>query len=855
MIKIRYLLMAFLSIVFISLNAIGSTIDSYSFNVEDLNEFNNKYGDWQLTNDFNSINLQGKSIPLEGLSKEANYGSIETSIRNFIDENGNLLKINENDLKTIRVVNSNDEWNVKFEQEYNGIKVYNSKVIVNVKDNKIVKLKSSFYNNINIDTKPSISEKEVRKIAVQYLGKKAKVENTELMIYPVTEKGNNFFKLVYRVEFSEIFDEKPIKYIYFIDANDKEIINIENAIKEAAIQGTVTVPYRAEYPSQPLVNANAKNQEVKINNVINAYTNTNGFYYQDGLSGNVNLLFKLKGRYVDVDNLNVNEASHTRTISVPNTYNVNWSSYDLSYQKEESNMYYHVNLLHDYFNSGNALNFNELNFVTDANVAYGPNYCGAFSNRLAITFSRSTQNCNSLALSSDIIYHEYTHNLIYGIYGITWITGPEGPALNEALSDYFAVSTNNNAYFAEEVYYGAPQGTNLDNNYYYPIDLGNGVYQDGAIFSGALWDTRRTLGRNLNDNLVAEVLRMEPNSFQQFLLDMLVADDNNGNLNDGTPNINAICSGFYDQHTIYSDYCRGHTNGPIAFIANPLHNDRILIDEDGLDIVGTVAGSLSSPLNYYKVEYKFYNDPEVLISQGNSQIINGNLAHLDVNNLPEGEYQIIVTSRTSNNAVQSYRILVNLFRLNLNEAAITCDGHPCIASPDLIKSRGDIDVPEFNFPNTVDECTDGNSGSYLEQQSVENIQVENLDNSNLYGQPVFFKGDLVRVTMTIWCGQLSDQLVIAYMGDTGNAIWEQKARTYCYGTQQAYYNLSATFNLDNKEGNHVIRAIAGDYTNLGTYCGAYIYDDNDDVVVNVISEPRGTGSPMFLKAIVREIDR
>src|SRR3989344_6366866 len=336
MIKIRYLLMIFLSIVFISLNAVGSTEDSYSFNNENFNEFTSKYGDWQLNNDFNSINLQGKSIPLEGLSKEVNSLSIEVGVRNFLDENENLLKIKEQDLETSRIVNFSDEWNVKFEEKYNGIKVYNSKVIINVKDNKIVKVKSSFYNNINIDTKPSISEKEVRNLALQYLGKKAKIENTELMIYPIIEKGNNFFKLIYRIEFSETFDEKPIKYVYFIDANNKEIINIENAIKDAAIQGTVTVPYRAEYPSQPLVNANAKNQEVKINNLINAYTNTNGFYYQDGLSGTINLLFKLKGRYVDVDNLNINEASHSRSITVPNTYNVNWNSYDLSYQKEES---------------------------------------------------------------------------------------------------------------------------------------------------------------------------------------------------------------------------------------------------------------------------------------------------------------------------------------------------------------------------------------------------------------------------------------------------------------------------------------------------------------------------------------
>ncbi|HLC73098.1 MAG TPA: hypothetical protein VJH20_00505, partial [Candidatus Nanoarchaeia archaeon] len=103
-------------------------------------------------------------------------------------------------------------------------------------------------------------------------------------------------------------------------------------------------------------------------------------------------------------------------------------------------------------------------------------------------------------------------------------------------------------------------------------------------------------------------------------------------------------------------------------------------------------------------------------------------------------------------------------------------------------------------------------------------------------------------------GQWYDQLAIAYLSDVNNPVWQTISTGYCPGQNQ-YYNYSVTFNLANNNGSHVIRGIVGDYVNPNTYCGAYIYDDNDDVVVNVISEPRGTGSPMFLKAIQRNIDR
>ena len=855
MIKLKYFLMVFLGILFISLNAIGSAENSFTFTQEDFNLFKNKYGDWQLTDDFNSVNLQGQNIPLS-LNKEINKEIIESSVRNFIDDNGNLLKINENELKTTRVVNNNDEWNLKFEQEHNGVKVYNSKVIISIKNNNIVKIKSSFYNNINIDTKPSISKKEVKDLALNYLGKKAQVEDIQLFVYPITEKGNNFFRLAYRVVFSDMFEEKPVKYVYFIDAKSKELFKIENAIREAAIQGSVTGPYIREYPSQGYTTTGFEDEEVRVN-TFSVFTNETGAYYRDGLSGTVNLLFKLKGRYVDVNNLERTESSHSRSITVPNTYNVNWNNYDISYQKEESNVYYHVNKLRDYFNSGGALNFNELDFVSTANVGFGPSYCGAFSNGITITFSRLYPGvCNSLALSSDIIYHEYTHNLVYGVYGIFNIPGPEGGSLNEALADYFAASVNGNPIIAEEVYYGLPGGRTIDTDLFYPIDLMGEAHQDGYIISGAWWDLRQTLGMTLTDNLMGEALRLEPSTYEQFLIDVLIADDNNGNLNDGTPNINAICNAFYDRHTIYSEYCRGRTNGPIAHLTYPLHDQRVFLGQNELYIAGTVWGSRTSPLNYYKIEYQFYNDPPVLIAEGNTPLINGILTNWNISNLPQGEYKLILTTRTQNNVVQTYRIMVNLFDVNLDDAAITCDSHPCIASSDLIRSRGFIDIPEYRYPNTVDECTDGNFGQYLVEQSVEEIKVENLDNSQIGGVPVFLKGDLVQVTMRIWCGQLSDQLVIAYMADPNNPTWVQEARTYCYGVQNQFYNYSTTFNLDDREGYHVIRALVGDYTDLGTFCGDWLYDDNDDVVINVVSEPRGgSGSPMFLKAIPRNIDR
>jgi|GEM_PF-3248971 len=162
--------------------------------------------------------------------------------------------------------------------------------------------------------------------------------------------------------------------------------------------------------------------------------------------------------------------------------------------------------------------------------------------------------------------------------------------------------------------------------------------------------------------------------------------------------------------------------------------------------------------------------------------------------------------------------------------AIMCYTSPCVAGSDLLMSRDNLDTPEPNFPNTIDTCTDGTSGSYKSDESIENITVTDLNST------YFRVGDTVKVEIWAYCyGSGSyDNINFVYANNTSEPVW--KVVDYvdpCPGG--GFQKVSTTFQLENVTGNHSVRGIiqySGDVTST---CGTGDYDDNDDVSFKVYS--------------------
>lgn len=284
---------------------------------------------------------------------------------------------------------------------------------------------------------------------------------------------------------------------------------------------------------------------------IFAISNENGSYEFENLNGTLSLTSELKGLWVDVDNNDSEDAKHNFILNSTDTHNWNWNESDTSDRDSESNVYYHVNKIHDYFKK---FNYEGMDYQIKVTVEYGTNWCSAEYDSIYenIHLAGAGGGCENLALSSDTIYHEYTHGVVDHIYNLLPYSGESG-AMDEAFADYFAATINNDSLVAENIF--SEPVRNLNNNLTMD-DWQKDVHDDSRILSGALWDLRKQFGAEFTGALVFEAIRITPHAynFSEFLENLLIADDDNANLWDGTQNKDKICSAFYERK-IYSFWC------------------------------------------------------------------------------------------------------------------------------------------------------------------------------------------------------------------------------------------------------------------------------------------------------------
>jgi len=372
----------------------------------------------------------------------------------------------------------------------------------------------------------------------------------------------------------------------------------------------------------------------------NTITDENGYYELNEIPGSINIRSELKGLWVDVDNEDLQDAEYNYNLSYNFTYNStyrthnwNWNDSDLSYNRVESNVYYHVNKIHDYFKK---FNFNYLDYPLTAVVNYGTDVCNAHHSPGAdrLVFYEGNAGCENLGLGSDIIYHEYTHAVIHHIYDLEPYSGESG-ALDEALADYFATSINNDSVIADGWFFSR----NLDNN----LTMDNWydeVHADGRIMGGALWNLRKEFGAEYADSLIFEAIRTTPHAynFSEFLENLLIADDDNANLYDDTPNKIKICNIFYERK-IYSLWCSDLR--PDLALENLTCSPR---DPDLLGIIKINVSIKNSGINLNLSEVNvslfvngIYNNSEIL------NLVNKRHAELNFNwSAARGEHNITI---------------------------------------------------------------------------------------------------------------------------------------------------------------------------------------------------------------------
>jgi MYXO-CTERM domain-containing protein len=163
----------------------------------------------------------------------------------------------------------------------------------------------------------------------------------------------------------------------------------------------------------------------------------------------------------------------------------------------------------------------------------------------------------------DVVYHENGHNFHYlsmiatgAIQSINdFFNSEEIRGLSEGLADTLSTMMTHDAAIGPGFFFGNPEGLrNLDPvgiEKRYPDDITGIPHDAGEIIGGAIWDARKALvislgeakGHIAADRLFNGILA-HSTTFLATYMDALAADDDDGNLANGTPNQCDISKAF-----------------------------------------------------------------------------------------------------------------------------------------------------------------------------------------------------------------------------------------------------------------------------------------------------------------------
>ncbi|MEW6088255.1 MAG: M36 family metallopeptidase [bacterium] len=497
--------------------------------------------------------VTGKDGVLKRTEGQKNFSEseFESVSRAFIEQNQGLFKIDNSDLKLQRSRKHGPIFYVTFKQLFQNVPVYNSRVDFQFdKDGNLLLFGADVFPDINIPVLQKIDENNAVKIIkddINFNPEKDKISVPELLIYPEEIKEGFKYYLVWKLE---VTVKRPAgNWVYFIDAENAGIKMKYNDINNdisGKITGYILPFYSGDSPQEV-----SFPYESVFAGSYSAISNKDGNYSVPTPFGIYLLTSGLSGKYLNVTNEDGNNSLFYKTLNDSESQNIIWNTGLTSGYYEEMNVYYHSMKMHDYIKSIDP-EFTGMDYCVPAVVRITDYYRdnAYWSNTEGMGFGAGTSGYSkSWALFADVIYHEYTHGVTDRLYmqeggSLDYIDGTESGAMDEGFSDYWACTLTDESLIGEGLLHSRPYIRNIDNNFVSPEDFSDEVHADGRIIAGAMWRMRKYLGRDTADRLFHFARYGLPTTFADFFLEVLMKDDDNNNLRDGTPNSSNIYTAF-----------------------------------------------------------------------------------------------------------------------------------------------------------------------------------------------------------------------------------------------------------------------------------------------------------------------
>lgn len=347
-------------------------------------------------------------------------------------------------------------------------------------------------------------------------------------------------------------DSSYEKWLYVADASTGEILYREDQILHVDVTGNVSGNATANFHAQPcdsMVATGLPYARVSIGTTV-AFADANGdFVIPNSGSGSVTVNAEVRGQWFNVNNQSGADASQSQTVTPPGPANFLFASGGAEQRRAEVDAYIHANTVRDFALAANP-SYPTIGTQTDWPVNVNINdVCNAFYDGASINFFLSGGGCNNTAFG-DVVHHEYGHHLVdragsgQGQYGEG--TGDTVGMLITGQHELGIGFQSCSAGIRDAV-----------NTLQYPCS--GEIHFCGQVLSGCVWDTWQELkitdpanADTIIRDLAINAILMHTGDLitPAITNDYLVLDDDDGDLNNGTPHETEILTGFGNHNMV-----------------------------------------------------------------------------------------------------------------------------------------------------------------------------------------------------------------------------------------------------------------------------------------------------------------
>ncbi len=518
-------------------------------------DFTSRHPNWTVewNEDGTPRRALGGGIPI---GRNLDEGTAVTAALEFVDAHRDLIGIGSEELSLLGSYGGGRLIYVLFAQVHRGIPVAGSQVDFRIQPRGVL---SSFgarglVLGLDVDPTPALPAADAFDILLDRLCNDStqpaigpdtafRFEESDLSIHREARDGVARGRLAWRVRLTT--DSPFGNWVGFVDSQTGDLIRASNEIYGADVVGTVDARALVTGAcfNSPLDVVALPHLRVRVSGGSASHTDATGaFVIGSSATEPVTVIASLDGRWVNVNNSGNTDlqlsATATPGVPVPLRFlPVGASELDLA----QVNAYVHTTAIHDFVRQVASVPGIDRALTCRVNLM---DTCNAFYSTNMISFFRSGGGCSNSA-SASVIAHEYGHFLDDQTGGI------ENAALSEGNGDVLSL-----------LYTGDPcewrcirpsrsdlcARDNAVGRVWPAAECGGEPHCVGQTFAGYAWDAREALiselglvpGARLANEVFIATFLANPASIPDAVLETFLADDDDGELSNGTPHGEAL---------------------------------------------------------------------------------------------------------------------------------------------------------------------------------------------------------------------------------------------------------------------------------------------------------------------------